>query len=177
MDVASDRVNLVHAARLLIVKDMRERAARSDLSNAQAKCRIAALAAEQALSDLAIAEEHRARIEAELYQLVLSPDSLSVAAFDRLHIALEPLAAEIALRRGKVSDARTAQQQTEAALSEMRARWAKCSAATSKWQQIEDDVRSALDAHSELAVEIDSDDELLLRYARGAQPHVAAEPS
>ncbi len=57
-------------------------------------------------------------------------------------------------------------------MCETRAHWAKCSAATRKWEQIEANVRRAADAHSEIAAEIEADDEILLRYGRDLRAQV-----
>ncbi|ASY67377.1 hypothetical protein SJ05684_a40640 (plasmid) [Sinorhizobium sojae CCBAU 05684] len=44
----------------------------------------------------------------------------------------------------------------------------KRSEARHKWQQIQDDLRRAVDILSEAAGEIEADDEILLRYGRGS---------
>ncbi|MGY3622270.1 hypothetical protein [Bradyrhizobium sp. USDA 10063] len=169
MDGASDRMNSVHASKLRLVKDMRERSALRALANMEAKRRIAAQAVQQAFQDLATAEGHRARIEVEVYRQLLSFDATPVAELDRrCHRVMERLTAEIALTRRRLDEARIAQEQAETAVSETRALWAKCSAATHKWQQIETDVRRAADTCSAVTAEIDADDEVLLRYGRGS---------
>ncbi|TJW01127.1 MAG: hypothetical protein E5X42_31450, partial [Mesorhizobium sp.] len=61
-----------------------------------------------------------------------------------------------------------AQEEAEMAASRTRELWVICSAARDKWQQIEDDVRRAVETHSEAAAEIEADDEILLKYARGS---------
>ncbi|QFI70490.1 hypothetical protein EKH55_5616 (plasmid) [Sinorhizobium alkalisoli] len=44
--------------------------------------------------------------------------------------------------------------------------WVRRSAASHKWQQIEDEVRRAVEIQSEAAGEIEGDDEISLRYGR-----------
>ncbi|MGL3210411.1 hypothetical protein [Bradyrhizobium sp. BR 1433] len=173
MDVPSDRMSCIHASKLRHVKDLRERSARSELSNMDAKCNMAALAAKRAWRELTIADEHHARAEAEVYQQLVSLGTLSVIELDRSQLILERLAGEIASKRQKLEDARIAQQQAEMAASEKRADWAKRSAATHKWRQIETDVRRAAHDHSEVSAEIDADDEVLLRYGQGLPTKVA----
>lgn len=166
MDVAFDRVNRVHASRLRLLKEMQERSALRDLSKKEAQRRMATLAEQNAFQGLAIAQQQRARAEAQLYQELMSLDTLSSAALDHHNIHIERLASEITLRGQMLDDARIAQEKAETAASETRAQWVRRSAARHKWQQIEDDVRRAADIHSEAAVEIEADDEISLRYGR-----------
>ncbi|MCP3441018.1 hypothetical protein [Bradyrhizobium sp. CCGUVB14] len=173
MDVPSDRMSCIHASRLRHVKDMRERSARSELSNMEAKRHIATLAAEHAWQELAIAEQHHTQAEAEVYQQLTSLGTLSVAELDRCELTLERLASEITSKRQALEEARIAQKQAETAASEKRAHWAKRSAATHKWRQIETDVRRAADTHSEATAELEADDEVLLRYGSGLLTAVA----
>ncbi|MCV3243314.1 MULTISPECIES: hypothetical protein [Mesorhizobium] len=176
MDVTSDRVNRVHASRLRLLKDMRERSALSNLSNMEAKRQIAALATQQASKELAIAEDRRAAAEVQLYQQLISLDTLSVAALDRGKLLIERLETEITLRRQRLDDAHVAQEEAETAASETRAHWVKCSAARHKWEQIEGDVRRAVDTHSESAAEIEADDESMPRYGRVSRPQMSGDP-
>ncbi|MCP3380158.1 hypothetical protein NLM31_06995 [Bradyrhizobium sp. CCGUVB4N] len=173
MDVPSDRMSCIHASRLRHVKDMRERSARSELSNMEAKRHIATLAAEHAWQELAIAEQHHTQAEAEVYQQLTSLGTLSVAELDRCELTLERLASEITSKRQALEEARIAQKQAETSASEKRAHWAKRSAATHKWRQIETDVRRAADTHSEATAELEADDEVLLRYGSGLLTAVA----
>ncbi|MCP3460772.1 hypothetical protein [Bradyrhizobium sp. CCGUVB23] len=173
MDVPSDRMSCIHASRLRHVKDMRERSARSELSNMEAKRHIATLAAEHAWQELAIAEQHHTQAEAEVYQHLTSLGTLSVVELDRCELTLERLAIEITSKRQALEDARIAQKQAETAASEKRAHWAKRFAATHKWRQIETDVWRAADTHSEATAELEADDEVLLRYGSGLLTAVA----
>lgn len=173
MDVPSDRMSCIHASRLRHVKDTRERSARSELSNMEAKRHIATLAAEHAWQELAIAEQHHTQAEAEVYQQLTSLGTLSVVELDRCQLTLERLAIEITSKRQALEEARIAQKQAETAASEKRVHWAKRSAATHKWRQIETDVRRAADAHSEATAELEADDEVLLRHGRGVPTPVA----
>ncbi|WP_027522094.1 hypothetical protein [Bradyrhizobium sp. Ec3.3] len=173
MDVPSDRMSCIHASRLRHVKDMRERSARNELSNMEAKRHIATLAAEHAWQELAIAEQHHTQAEAEVYQQLTSLGTLSVVELDRCELTLERLAIEITSKRQALEEARIAQEQAETAASEKRAHWAKRSAATHKWRQIETDVRRAADTHSEATAELEADDEVLLRYGSGLLTAVA----
>ncbi|MET2832524.1 hypothetical protein [Mesorhizobium shangrilense] len=166
MDVAFDRVNRVHASRLRLLKEMQERSALRDLSKKEAQRRMATLAVQNAFQGLAIAQQQRARAEAQLYQELIALDTLSSAVLDHHNLNIERLAAEITLRGQKLDDARIAQGKAETAASGTRAQWVRCSAARQKWQQIEDDVRRAFDIHSEAAGEIEADDEISLRYGR-----------
>ncbi|WP_445219719.1 hypothetical protein ACKWRH_06030 [Bradyrhizobium sp. Pa8] len=173
MDLPSDRMSCIHASRLRHVKDMRERSARRELSNMEAKRRIATSAAEHAGRELAIAEQHHAQAEAEVYQQLTSFGTLSVVELDRCQLTLERLANEITSKRLRLEDARIAQKQAETAAAESRTHLAKRSAATHKWRQIEIDVRRAADTHSEVTAELEADDEVLLRYRRGLPMMVA----
>ncbi|NRP75559.1 hypothetical protein ILFOPFJJ_06482 [Ensifer psoraleae] len=166
MDVASDRVNRAHTSRLRLLKDMQERSALRELSEKEAQRHTATLALQNASQELASAQQHFARAEAALYQELMSLDKWSSAALDHHHLQIERLAAEVTSRWQMLDDARIAQEKAEAAASEMRAVWVKRSAASHKWQQIEDDVRRAVDIHSEAAGEIEADDDISLRYGR-----------
>ncbi|KUM27484.1 hypothetical protein AU467_16365 [Mesorhizobium loti] len=177
MDVAADRMNCVHATSLRLLKDMRERSALRELSKMEAKAHMAAEAAQHASRELAIAQQHCARAEMELYQRLASLDTFSVQALDQGHLLIERLEAEVALRRQTLDDACIAQEQTETAASEARAHWISCSAARHKWQQIEDDVRRGVDIHWQTAAETEADHEILLRYARVPLTHVAGNPT
>ncbi|WP_347337240.1 hypothetical protein [Bradyrhizobium centrolobii] len=128
---------------------------------------------EQALQELASAKEYRARVEAALYEQLVSFDALSVAELDcRRHLVLDRLAAKIDSTRQTIDDGQRAQAQAEAAVSEKRAHWTKCSTATHKWEQIERDVMRAADTDSEVAAEMEADDEVVLR-SRGFRPQLA----
>ncbi|MGZ2402794.1 hypothetical protein [Rhizobium ruizarguesonis] len=172
MDVASDRVNRVDASRLRLVKDMRERSARSELSNMEAKRQFAALATQHASKELAIAGDRRAAAEVQLYQQLISIDTLSVAALDRGKLLIERFETEVTLRLRRLEDARVAQEEAETAASETKAHWVKCSAARQKWEQIEGDLRRSVDTHSESAAENEADDELMPRYGRVSRPQM-----
>lgn len=152
------------------MKEIRERGARTELSNMEAKCRSEALAAERAARELAVAEERRVRAQEEIYDQLTSPGTVSVVELDRCQLTLERLALEVTSKRQAFEGARIAQEQAETVASEGRAHWAKCSAATDKWRKIETDVRRAADAHAEVRAEIEADDEVLFRYGR-ALPH------
>lgn len=145
------------------MKEIRERGARTELSNMEAKCRFEALAAERAARELAAAEERRVKAQAEIYQQLTSSGTVSVVDLDRGELIIERLALEVTSKRQAFEDALVAQEQAETAASERRAHWAKCSAATDKWRQIETDVRRAADAHAEVRAEIEADDEVLFR--------------
>ncbi|VIO69189.1 hypothetical protein CI1B_25510 [Bradyrhizobium ivorense] len=178
MDVASYRLNGVHASKLRLVKDMRERSALHELSNMEAKRRIAGEAVAQACEQLANAERHRARVEAELYRQMLSDDAISVSELERRHhLIIGRLTEDIAAAQRILDEARTAQDQAETAVREARTLWAKRSAACHKWQEIERDVERSTNAHVEAAAEIEADDEVLLRYRRGAPNQRGGEPS
>ncbi|MBY3517256.1 hypothetical protein HFN76_34675 [Rhizobium laguerreae] len=166
MAVASDRVNRVHALRLVLVKDMRERSAFSELCNMEAKRQVAALATQHASKELAIAEDRRAATEVQLYQQLISLDTLSVTALDRAKLLIERLEIEVTLRLQRLDDARVAQEKAEAAAAETRACWVKCLVARHKWEQIESDVRRSVDTHAESAAEIEADDESMPWYGR-----------
>ncbi|MCA6115046.1 YscO family type III secretion system apparatus protein [Bradyrhizobium sp. WSM 1738] len=176
MDVTSDRVNRVHASKLRLVKDMRQRSALREVSNMEAQRRTALQAVEQAVRDLATAEKSQAALEAELYRELAYSDSLSVEELDRrCHIVIGRLKAEIAGARRTLEEARAAQERAETAVFEARTILTKCSAASHKWQQIEGDVQRASDAHSEAEAEIEADDEVLLRYGSGSRTHTAGD--
>ncbi|MCA6103906.1 MULTISPECIES: YscO family type III secretion system apparatus protein [Bradyrhizobium] len=178
MDVTFDRLNTAHASKLRAVKDMRERSALRELSNMEAKRRIAGEAVEQASEQLANAERHRARVEAELYREMLSADAISVSELERRHhLIIGRLTEDIAAAQLLLDKAHTAQDQAEAAVREARTLWAKRSAACHKWQEIERDVERITNAHVEAAAEIEADDEVLLRYRRGAPVQAGGEPS
>lgn len=173
MDVPSDRMSCIQVSSLRQVKDMRERSARSELSNMEAKLHIATSAAEHAWRELAIAETHHTEAQAEVYQQLMSAANLSVVELDHCQLTLERLAIEITSKRRTLKEARTAQKQAETAASERRAHWATRSAATHKWRQIETDVRRAANTHSEVTAELEADDEVLLRHGRGLPTSVA----
>ncbi|MBM2715371.1 hypothetical protein JQK88_30040 [Mesorhizobium caraganae] len=166
MDVAFDGVNRVHASRLRLLKEMQERSALRELSKKEGQRRMATLAVQNAFQGLAIARQQRARAEAQLYQELMSLDTLAIAALDHHHLHIERLAAEVTFKSQMLDDARIAQEKAETSASETRALWVRRSAARRKWQQIEDDVRRAVDMHSEAAGEIEADDEISLRYGR-----------
>lgn len=167
MDVGSDGVNCARASKLRVVKDMRERSAMRELSKAEASHRVAVLAVEQGLQQLAMAEERRAMLEVELYQQLISLEALSVEELDgHCRRVIEGGAADIALRRRTLDDALVAQKKAETAVCEARTCWAKCSAALRKWEQIEHDERRASEFHAELAIEMEADDEVGLRSRR-----------
>ncbi|NRQ19057.1 hypothetical protein [Ensifer sesbaniae] len=166
MDVASDRVNRVHTSRLRLLKDMQERSAFRELSEKQAQHDMATLALQNASQELANAQQHFARAEAALYEELMSLDKWSSAALDHHHLQIERLAAEVSSKRQMLDDAHIAQKEAEAVLSEMRTVWVRRSAASHKWQQIEDEVRRAVEIQSEAAGEIEGDDEISLRYGR-----------
>ncbi|UPK20756.1 hypothetical protein [Bradyrhizobium sp. 131] len=173
MDVPSDRMSCIHVSSLRQLKDMRERSARSELSNMEAKRHIATSAAEHAWQELGIAEKHHTEAQAEVYQQLMSVGTLSVVELDHCQLTLERLAIEISSKRRTLEEARITQKQAETAASERRAHWAKRSAATHKWRQIETDVRRAADTHSEVTAELEADDEVLLRHGRGLPTLVA----
>ncbi|TIU65275.1 MAG: hypothetical protein E5W30_00325 [Mesorhizobium sp.] len=168
MDVASDRVNWVQSSRLRLLKEMQERRALGELSKKEAQRDVAASAVQNASRELAMIQQHCSRKEAALYQHLMSLDNLSSAALDRHRLHTEQLAAEITSRRQMLDDTQIAQEEAEMAASRTRELWVICSAARDKWQQIEDDVRRAVETHSEAAAEIEADDEILLKYARGS---------
>ncbi|MDF0497186.1 hypothetical protein [Bradyrhizobium yuanmingense] len=174
MDVASDRLNPIQASKLRLVKDMRERSALRQLSSMQAKCQMAVEAVEQDSKNVASAEKRRASLEAELYLKLASSDTMSVTELDRrCHLVIGRLTAEIASALQALEQARIAQEQAQAAVVEARFAWAKRSAASQKWQQIECDVQRTANARSEFAAEIEMDDEVLLRYQSGSQSQAA----
>ncbi|WP_439360241.1 hypothetical protein [Bradyrhizobium sp. DASA03007] len=170
MDITSDRLNPVHASKLRLVKDMQERSALRELSNMEAKRRIAVQAVEQACEHLANTEGRRARVEAELYGEMLSADAISVSELERRHhLIIGRLTDEIAEAQRSLDKARAAQEEAEAAAVEAHTLWTKRSAASQKWHEIERDVRRITNAHFEAAAEIEADDEVLLRRGRPGQ--------
>ncbi|WP_407175516.1 hypothetical protein [Bradyrhizobium sp. STM 3562] len=170
MDVASDGLNPVQASKLRLVKDMRERSALRELSNMEARRRIAADALQRAFENLEGAEKHRARVEAELYQELTSLETMSVIELDRrCQLVLARLAAEIEPAREALEQARSAHEQAQRAVNEARTLWAKRSAASQKWKEIEGNVQRTTAGRSEFAAEIDVDDEVLLRYQGGSR--------
>lgn len=176
MDVASDRMTSVQASKLRRVKDMRERSALRELSNMEAKRRIAAEAIERASKDLARAEQGRTSFESELYLELASSDTMSATELDRrCHRALERLTAEVTLARQALEQARIAQEQATAELLEARTLWATSSAASQKWKQIECDVQRTTSAHSEFAAELETEDEVLVRYQNGSRSQTLGE--
>ncbi|MDA9391583.1 hypothetical protein CO683_38285 [Bradyrhizobium ottawaense] len=178
MDITSDRLNPVHASKLRLVKDMRERSALRELSNMEAKRRIAVQAVEQACEHLANAERRRATVEAELYREMLSADAISVPELERRHhLIIGRLTDEIAAAQRSLGKARAAQEQAEAAAVEARSLWTKRSAASQKWHEIERDVRRITNAHFEAAAESEADDEVLLRYRRSPSGQMGGEPT
>ncbi|MBH5371147.1 hypothetical protein [Bradyrhizobium glycinis] len=176
MDITSDRLNPLHASKLRLVKEMRERSALREVSNMEAKRRIAVQAVEIAREHLANAEERRARVEAELYGEMLAADAISVSELERRHhLIIGRLTDEIAAAQRSLEEARAAHRQAEAAAVEARTLWTKRSAASQKWHEIERDVRRITDAHFEAVVEIEADDEVLLRRGRPGQ--MGGEPT
>ncbi|RRI01538.1 hypothetical protein EH240_14715 [Mesorhizobium tamadayense] len=173
MDVAPDRVNGIQASRLRHLKEMQEHRAHRELSKKEAQRQMATLAVKEASLELEKARQHCATAEAGLYQELMRLDSLSSATLDRHHLYMERLAAEITFRRQMLDDARIAQKNAEIAASETRDLWVTCSAAKQKWLQIDDDVRRAIEIHSETAGEIEADDEILLRYGRLSLAHMS----
>ncbi|RTE88124.1 MULTISPECIES: hypothetical protein [Bradyrhizobium] len=170
MDVASDGLNLVQASKLRLVKDMRERSALRELSNMEARRQIAVAALQRASENLKGEENRRAKAEAELYQELASLEMMSVTELDRrCQLVLGRLAAEIELARQAREQARVAHEQAQRAVNEARTIWAKRSAASQKWQEIEGDVQRTTAVRSEFAAEIDADDEVLLRYQGGSR--------
>ncbi|MDA9474831.1 hypothetical protein XI03_10030 [Bradyrhizobium sp. CCBAU 65884] len=176
MDITSDRLNPVHASKLRLVKDMRERSALRELSNMEAKRRNAVQAVEQAFEHLANAEGRRARVEAELYAEMLSADAMSVSELERRHhLIIGRLTDEVAAAQRNLAKARVTQEQAEAAAVEARILWTKRSAASQKWHEIERDVRRVTNTDLEAAAEIEVDDEVLLRRGRPGQ--MGGEPT
>ncbi|SPP98393.1 hypothetical protein [Bradyrhizobium vignae] len=170
MDVASDGLNLVQASKLRLVKDMRERSALRELSNMEDRRQIAVAALQRASENLKGAENRRAKAEAELYQELVSLEMMSVSELDRrCQVVLGRLAAEIESARQAREQARIAHEQAERAVNEARTIWAKRSAASQKWQEIEGDVQRTTAVRSEFAAEVDADDEVLLRYQGGSR--------
>ncbi|MBB4382603.1 hypothetical protein [Bradyrhizobium sp. SBR1B] len=165
MDVASDGLNLMQASKLRLVKDMRERNAVRELSNIEARRQISLEALQRAVENLKSAENRRAKVESELYQELASLETMSVTELDRrCQLVLGRLAAEIESARQEREQARIAHEQAQRAVNEARAIWAKRSAASQKWREIEGDIQRTTTVRSELAAEIDADDEVLLRY-------------
>ncbi|MCP1854629.1 MULTISPECIES: hypothetical protein [unclassified Bradyrhizobium] len=170
MDVASHGLNPVQASKLRLVKDMRERSALRELSNMEAKRRIAADALQRASEGLEAAQKHRAKVEAELYRELAALGTTSVTELDRrCQLVIGRLAAEIESARRALEQARMAHEEAQRAVSEARAVWAGRSAASQKWQEIEGNVQRASAVRSESAAEIDADDEVLLRYQGGSR--------
>ncbi|PPQ20008.1 hypothetical protein CV770_07175 [Bradyrhizobium sp. AC87j1] len=170
MDVASDGLNLVQASKLRLVKDMRERSALRELSNMEARRRIAVEALQRASENLEGAENRRAKVEAELYQELASLKTMSVTELDRrFQLILGGLAAQIESARQAREQARVAHEQAQRSVNEVRTIWAKRSAASQKWEEIEGDVQHTTAVRSECAAEIDADDEVLLRYHGGSR--------
>ncbi|SFN80074.1 nodulation-related protein, predicted type III secretion system component [Bradyrhizobium sp. Rc3b] len=170
MDVASDGLNLEQAAKLRLVKDIRERSALRELSNMEARRQIAVDALQRASENLKGAENRRAKVEAELYQELASRETMSASELDRrCQLVLGRLAAEIESARDAGEQARIAHEQARQAVNEARTIWAKRSAASQKWQEIEGDVQRTTAVRSEFAAEIDADDGALLRYQGGSR--------
>ncbi|MGY4627361.1 hypothetical protein [Bradyrhizobium sp. USDA 4486] len=170
MDVASDGLNLVQASKLRLVKDMRERSALRELSNMEARRQIAVAALQRASENVKRAENRRAKAEADLYQELASLEMMSVTELDRrCQLVLGRLAAEIESARQAREQARIAHEQAQRAVNEARTIWAKRSAASQKWQEIEGDVQRTTAVRSEFAAEVDADDEVLLRYQGGSR--------
>ncbi|OPY95992.1 hypothetical protein A5906_05245 [Bradyrhizobium sacchari] len=178
MDIASDRLSPVHASKLRLVKDMRERSAIRELSNSEAKRHLAIEAVREACQHLAHAEERRANIEAELYREMVAADAISVCELlRRYHLIIGRLTDEITAAQRALDKARVVQEQAEAAVLEAQAVWTKRSAASQKWREIDHDVRRITNAHFEAAAEIEAEDEVLLRYRRGPSGQTAGEPT
>ncbi|TWA90227.1 hypothetical protein [Bradyrhizobium stylosanthis] len=176
MDVASDRLKPLEASKLRLVKDMRERSALRQLSNMQAKRQIAVEAVERASENLVSAEKRRAMLEAELYLALALSDTMCVSELDRrCHLAIGRLTAEIAVARQALEQARITQDEVQAAVDEAWAVWAKRSAASQKWQKIECDAQRTTNARSEYAAEIETDDDILLRYKGGSRSRAAGD--
>ncbi|WIW50382.1 hypothetical protein ML401_35135 (plasmid) [Bradyrhizobium sp. 62B] len=170
MDVASDGLNHIQASKLRLVKDIRERSALRKLSNMQAKCQVAVEAVEQASKNVASAEDRRASLEAELYLKLASSHTICVTELDRRrHLVIGRSTAEIASACEALERARTGQEQAQATVVEARVVWAKLATASHKWQQIECDVQRTTNARSEFGVEIETDDEVVLRYHSGSR--------
>ncbi|MDA9421600.1 hypothetical protein [Bradyrhizobium sp. CCBAU 53380] len=170
MDVSSDGLNLVQASKLRLVKDMRERSALRELSNMEARRRIAVEALQRASENLEGAENRRAKVEAQLYQELASLETMSVTELDRrCQLVLGRLAAEIESARQAREQARVAHEQAQRTVNEARTIWAKRSAASQKWQEIEGNVERTTAVRSECAAEIDAEDEVLLRNQGGSR--------
>ncbi|MHC2342692.1 hypothetical protein [Bradyrhizobium barranii] len=95
----------------------------------------------------------------------------------RYHLIIGRLTDEIAAAQQVLENARAAQAQAETAVLEARAVWARRSAASQKWREIDQDVRRTTSAHFEAAAEIEADDEVLLRYRRGPSGQTGGEPA
>ncbi|RXH38017.1 hypothetical protein XH99_01755 [Bradyrhizobium nanningense] len=176
MDIAPDRLNPVHASKLRLVKDMQERSAIRELSNAEAKRHLAIQAVEQACERVAHAEERRAKVEAELYREMLAADAISVFELQRRYqLIIGRLTDEITAAQRVLEEARAAQEQAELAVLEARGVWTKRSAASQKWREIDHDVQRITNAHFEGAAEIEADDEVLLRYRRESSGQTGGE--
>ncbi|MCH4561134.1 MULTISPECIES: hypothetical protein [Mesorhizobium] len=173
MDVASDRLNHVQASRLRLLKEMQERRALHKMSKTEAKRDMAVLAAQNAARDLAMTQQDCAAAEADLYQELMTLENLSNGMLDRHHLRIELLAAEITCRRQMLGDAQIAQEQAEIAMFRTRDEWIACSAATRKWQQIEDDVGRDVEIHSEAVSETEAEDDRVVRFGRSALAQVA----
>ncbi|WP_407185401.1 hypothetical protein [Bradyrhizobium centrosematis] len=176
MDIAPDRLNPVHASKLRLVKDMRERSAIRELSNAEAKRRLAVQVVEQARERLADAEQCRAKVEADLYREMLAADAISVCELQRRHhLIIGRLTDESTAAQRNFEEACTAQEQAEAAVFQARGVWAKRSAASQKWREIDHEVQRITNAHFESVAETEADDEVLLRYRRGPSGQTGGE--
>lgn len=168
MDVASDRVSCTHVSTLRHVKDMREQRALSEWQSLEATHRAALEAEETARVQLASTQGERARLESELYRQLVLSEPLSTADLDRCQLVLERLASEVVARQQQLDEASGVREKAAAAASEGRARWVKSSAATHKWGQIEASVLRAAQTRAESATEIEAEDDVSLRYGRGA---------
>lgn len=173
MDVASDRVKHIQSSRLRLLKEMQERRVLGELSKTEAQRHMANLATQNAFRELAKAQQHCSTAEAALYQELMTFDDLSSASLDRHNLHIERLAAEITRSREMLDNARIAEEQADAAASETRKLWVACSAATRKWRKIEDDVLRTLEIHSEVGGEMETDDEILVRFGRSSPSQVA----
>ncbi|WP_371260862.1 hypothetical protein [Bradyrhizobium sp. Cp5.3] len=142
----------------------------------EAKRRIAIEAMDRVSRNLASVQERRASIEAELYRELASTDTMSVTELDcRCHRVIERLTAKVTLARQALEQARIAQEQSTAALFGARAIWAKRTAASQKWRHIECDVQRTTIARSEFVAEIETEDEVLLRYQSCSRSQVLGE--
>lgn len=168
MDVASDRISSAHVSTLRHVKDMREQRALSEWQSLEARHRAAAAAEARAREDLVAAQEKRAAVETELYRRLVLSEPLQIGELDRCRLILEKLAAEIELKRKALDEACKVQEKAAGAAAEGRARWAKSSAVTHKWGQIESGVRRAEQARAEFVGEIETEDDVALRHGAGS---------